>query len=355
MGGGSSHDRRRTRRLLSRLKKTPPISSDKQAAENRTDLTPKGSSERFLDIAYDSSLQVGLVLVISVAIAGFTTNPFYGYGVALMFAWVYISVAIFKNIKSTFLWKRVLARFAMIVLVGMGLYATWIYMPRPEPRNITLTFRDSPYLTKAVERRLTRDFNDMRNYFSSLDIAIGSEVPPISIVQGSSSGLTENFGLPGYRNDLTIGSDVLGDPMACTRDYAYWVIGRLFLSQQRAVRVLPPDPNSENKLDGFQQIMLEQTFVAYFNWSFWGTEVPYGHKQPEILWEIRSKLGDIFADRLIAAMLRTTVDTPDEGADKNSDIYFVHKLKIAYSIVGSGDEKWLQIVDILKKNNLPTG
>jgi hypothetical protein len=162
---------------------------EKQTAQNsktvlKKPTTAQESSEpmgKLGRVAYDATFLMGFGVVISV-IVGATTNPVYGFGAALCFAWIFFCATIVKHTKS-------LARTIILMgLVGAVLYEGWTYIPRPEPKSIVLTFKDSTYITPAIKRRLNRDINGMRSYFEDLGIHTDSDLPPVTILEGDYMG-----------------------------------------------------------------------------------------------------------------------------------------------------------------------
>jgi hypothetical protein len=302
------------------------------------------------EITYDSLLLAAVLLLVAVAAPKF--SPLYGDAVTLLVAWIFLAIFVWRRL---FAHQQRIAKGALIAVVGVVFYLGWSYMPRPEPKKLILTFKGSSFVTAAIERRLDRDFNGMRNYFEALGIKTNADVPPITIVKGSAGGYDEAGGLPQYRKSIRIGSDNLSSVEDCTGAYADYAVDQLFNASPRLTRIMegqPPD--QEHILKLIEQVYVARELSTYFNHSFWG-EIDDKKQviRKSVLWEIHEKLGADFTDRLAAAVLNTTVDTPDEGSDPNFLIYFSRKIKIGYSIVESGQEKWSTIVEILKENGLP--
>jgi hypothetical protein len=79
----------------------------------------------------------------------------------------------------------------------------------------------------------------------------------------------------------------------------------------------------------------------YFNWSFWDykpTQVGGYWSSP--LWDIRQSFDKRFTDKLVAFTLRIILDSPEENANADFDLYFYNSmLKADHVVDGTHDTK----------------
>ena len=207
--------------------------------------------------------------------------------------------------------------------------------------KIHLLFKDSPLLTNAVREQITRDLSVFREYLLDLDIPVPNEFPPIGVGSGpGSAGTHTSDSLPAYRSSATINAGWILDRRSVTAQYVHYVVTDILK------RRLAQHPTASH----LQDMIAASAIAAYYNWSFWDYKADnVGGYWSSQLWDIRSRFGKQFADRLVGFALKGMVDNPEEDADPRFDFYFYNKIKIADSIVDNNAEKMGEIKRIIEK------
>jgi hypothetical protein len=308
------------------------------------------SQKALSEILVEDLPLLGAGMVLTVVLSSVT--PQYAIVINLSVAAFILSLSLGARYFNSYVgYRKFLYKALLIFSICAPLFVIWILVPKPELARISIELKDSPYATRAREARLDRDFNGVRYFFEGLKIKTTSDIPPISISDTDGVSLTESPGLPNNRKTISIGKKLLDVPQSCTRGYIDFLLDRLFFPTSRLTGILGHsyNPRPGNIASFAKQTGMEQIFVTYFNDSFWG-EPSSVESGP--LWAIRGVLGDVFTDRLVTAMLKTTLDSPEEGNNLQLNDYFAYKLKIAFSIVSSDQEKWGKIQEILRKYNM---
>lgn len=210
--------------------------------------------------------------------------------------------------------------------------------------KMRLVFRDSPLLTNEIKGGITEDLSAFREYLLALGLPVSNEFPPIGVSNGPGSAQTHVAGsLPTYRSSVTITRDWFVDRRAITAQYADYAVNEAF--QRRA--------DQHPSISTSQDMMAASISSRYYNWSFWdykpNEEVGYWSSQ---LWEMRSSFGKQFTDQLVGFTIKSMLDTPEEGAHPNFDIYFYHKLQQGDSVIDSDPEKMSKITEIIQKSGI---
>jgi hypothetical protein len=215
--------------------------------------------------------------------------------------------------------------------------------------NITLSFKDSPYMTWWREQIITYDLSRMQKYLANNGVPVPSVLPPITVGTGKFAnqvGSSTPPNLPINRGALEIGVAKLGDRQSVTFEYLSYVM------QPESVRAFSA-AHSMQDIGLF--IMFSDGLVDYFNSSYWNQRSsPPGLYPPgEALWSIRAALGQTFADKLAAASVEVlATDSADiKGAEIN--IEQARILMLADSLVESECDNWPKIRDILIGLGIP--
>jgi hypothetical protein len=242
--------------------------------------------------------------------------------------------------------RRLLLRVSVSLAIALAYMFTFGYIgfrQYQKQEAIKLEFRDSPYLSWWVQIRIKHDVAKFRDYLAALDIDVPTDVPPFQVHSGPTSASTNiatPAGLPTYRGGLSIGKDVIGKRSASTLVYGGYVIERL----------LVPQLNTENMV---RLMLVHIGLQHYLNWSYWGgkqvDEDPLW-APASILWDIRDRFGKSFTDRLVANMLRSIVDSPNEVQAPKFDTYLCERLRLADKLTESESQRWPEIESILKQD-----
>jgi hypothetical protein len=217
--------------------------------------------------------------------------------------------------------------------------------------NLHIHFKESPDFFWWRRQIITHDIARMRDYFISLEIPVPEDLPAIGVQTGPNSGTCGQVtppGLPLYRSEIVIGESSVKNRQTVTSCYSDYVVGSV-MSKALAGIPWPIPPDRIGELG--EQLMLSSGFSQYFVWSFWDakTDTPgFGIW----FWDIRERLGSDYTDRLAAATLRATSDSPAEGRDDNVGLYLAAKIKIGESVVDNECSKWPQIESVLLKGGV---
>lgn len=229
--------------------------------------------------------------------------------------------------------------------------ASPISVPIPNPpdwrepqSSIHLVFQDSPLLTEAVQQQITRDLSAFREYLLGLGIQVPEEFPPIGISSSPGSTQLRTWGsLPTYRSGATINQGWILDRRAVTEQYADYIIAELL--RQRV--------EQHPSVCTVQDMVASSAIARYYNWSFWdykaANAIGYWSSQ---LWAVRGLTGKHFADNLVAFTLKAIIDSPEEDAHPDFDVYFYRKIKIADSVIDGNAEKMEDIKAVIEKNGI---
>ena len=243
-------------------------------------------------------------------------------------------------------------RVFVLVISGLG-YCWFLSYPilkqYQKEINIKLSFKDSPQMTWWREQVITYDLYRMQTYLSGLGIPVPSSLPPISVGTGAlanETGSSTPPNLPVNRGSLMIGSSKLNDRKSMTQEYTSYVV------QQQSTNVLGVFPNF---VDGIPLLMMGNGLAGYFNASYWKEKPPMFFPSGDILWSVRSSLGEPFADKLAGASLQVLNENPTDIKSSPGDLAIeqARMLMLADSVVESECDKWPQIRDLLIQSGVP--
>jgi hypothetical protein len=235
---------------------------------------------------------------------------------------------------------------ASLSVLNVGASSNQEAIPNPpgwiEPKTkVSIIFRESVLLTDETKRQITTDVSAFREYFLHLGIPVSDEIPPIGVSAGPGSGQIHVQGtLPLYRSDITISHGWFVNRRAITWQYADYAIHEV-LARRRA---------KHPTVEAMQDIIAGAAISQYFNWSYWEDKPANegGYWSPP-LWQIRSRFGKAFTDRLVAFAIRTMIDNPEEGADPNFDLYFYRKLQQGDSVIDNDAMRMGEMTEIIKR------
>jgi len=236
-----------------------------------------------------------------------------------------------------------------VTLLDVGASPSDASIPDPpdwhEPKmGMPLRFTDSPLLTTAVRRQITRDLSAFREYLTGLEIPVAGDFPPIGVSDRPGSAQARMLGsLPTYRSSATINQGWILDRRAVTGQYVDYAIAEML--RQRA--------GQHSTVSVLQDMMATSAIAGYYNWSFWNYKPDNagGHWSSQ-LWQIRGVLGKRFTDRLVAFTLKGLLDSPEEDADPHFDTYFYRKMQAADSVIDNNAEKMGEIKAIIEKSGI---
>jgi hypothetical protein len=244
---------------------------------------------------------------------------------------------------------------AIALVAILAVIAFHVYRGFAEGSRMELTFKDSPPLTKLRRERIRNNLWRCHEYLESIHLESPTSLPPIGVRNGRAPN--NNSGrLPDYGSSILLGTDSLDDPMQETLVYIDYSLEQL-ISKQLA----DPWPFTTMRARQDQWLPDQQAasgIASYLNWSFWNRKPPneaaiWGNP----LWEIRTQFGKEYTDNLASRAFKEIMDTPEDGADQNFELYFYRKLKTADRIVENDGTKWPQVQAILTKKqyglNLP--
>lgn len=225
-------------------------------------------------------------------------------------------------------------------LLSVGGSPTQEHVPDPtdwvEPKtHVHLIFQDSSVLTGHLQNQLERDISAFREYLIRLGIPVSDGYPPIGVSNGPGAAQTRSMGqLPTYRSQVSITQGWFVDRRAVTPQYVDYAISG-------ALQKRPPKST-------LQDMMAASAAGQYFNGSFWNYKPKAeGGYWATPMWDVRSRFGKDFADRLLAFAVKSMIDSPDEGAHCNFDLYFYHKLQQGYSVIDSDPYRMTEITRIV--------
>jgi hypothetical protein len=227
--------------------------------------------------------------------------------------------------------------------------------PSPEPianppdwiqpdATMQLIFQDSPLLTNEIKHQVTQDISAFREYLLRLRIPVSDDFPPIGVSDGPGSTQAQIAGsLPTYRSSVKITRGWFVNRRAITEQYAYYAIND----------VLTRGAAQHRGGSALQDMIASSALSQYYNWSFWDHKpnAEGGHWSSQ-LWDIRSSFGKDFTDQLLGFTIKSILDSPEEGADANFDIYFHHKLQQGDSVIDSDPERMSKITNIIEKSGI---
>jgi hypothetical protein len=316
MSGGSSHDRRKIRRLLADLGRVPvppPIDTMNPPAKKSAPraiaelvfgvvLTLAGITEMF-PLVISMSLCVGGLILLYLGVREVTTE---------------------SRRLPKICW-RVAAPSFYILLIAFPLTKQYQH-----EINLNLDFKDSPYFSWWRRQIITHDIAKMRDFLNDLEIETPTKLPPFGIQSKSGGyGAVTPPNLPLNRSELIIGELDVCDRPSATHSYVSYIID-----------IYPAKSFSETTL------IIRIGFSEYFNSSFWNMKPITLIPPPvSIFLNLREELQAPFADRLAAATFRTVLDDPMSVKDD-----FIRALMIGDSIVDNECGKWPQIEKTLITN-----
>ena len=217
-----------------------------------------------------------------------------------------------------------------IYLSNVGGSPTQERIPDPvdwrEPTSLlALTYTDSPVLTDNVQRQITRDISAFHEYLVNLGIPISDQYPPIGVSSGPGSAQEHTSeALPVYRSKENITESWILDRRSVTDPYAYHVIFEALRKR------LDKHPHVSGAQDGWVAMAL----AMYYNWSFWNYKPPDAIGYWSLpLWDIRQAYGKDFTDKLVAYTLKVILDSPEENANADFNLYFYNCLLKGDSVI----------------------
>jgi hypothetical protein len=158
-----------------------------------------------------------------------------------------------------------------------------------QPAKIKLIFKDSPAFTPARKTSITREMDAFRSYLSDVGFDAPNELPPLDARPGGGIGF--NLSNPGsiYDAQISIGEDILDDADKIRNVYAQWMFKYVVFRDAML------------DMQGTYQLLVRNSadvFSCYYRGSLIGANVcpsPW----LDALWEIRTKKGREFGDKLL--------------------------------------------------------
>jgi hypothetical protein len=313
------------------------------------------SAGQIFDTVLASPVTWGVLAIIAGAVALAGKFSITASDNVLVVAAVLAIVAIFR--APPFSQQDLLVRVLWTSLLGSALSLSLVTLSEWWHPVVQLDFKDSPFFTDQIKRRIRRDITENRDYLTRLGIRLPDQLPPVRVQTGPNagrSGLYTPPALPNYRWEMVVGENSINDRGAPTEMYDSFVVGQL---------VFDPKVMAEfgNSVQGIAiPMMLSEAFTTYFNTSFWGQRPVHGMPWTTQLWKIRDELGATFTDRMVAYALMSVYDSPKEGIEtkfdpfKNLQLYLYRKLKVGDSVIDNESARWPEVVRILKADGFPT-
>lgn len=331
MSGGSSHDRRQFKRMLSRLGEIPlpPVADPMKEASKKS--VPRAIIELVVGIAF------GMAAV-------FEMYPLEINGILCALGLIGISLGVREFTKES---KPVIIKASWRVGAFL-LYGMLIFFPlrRQYLReiNLHLEFKDSPYFCWWRRQLITHDVAKCRDFLGELGIETPGRLPPFSIQSGAGGGgIATPPKLPIDRSTLTIGESDIRERAVATSTYINYVV-ELLVSKSLS--------DSDSVQDIANLGMVREGFASYFNSSFWSTaSLINGFPPSNFLWEIRKATDSQFSDKIAAATLKTMVDDP-AVRDRDLNIYILRAFMIGDSVVDNECGRWPQLKKVLTSNGI---
>jgi hypothetical protein len=255
------------------------------------------------------------------------------------------------------------------VMVGLIFLQTYRSTLQARPK---IMIKHSPALGILDRLRIQRDLWSFGDHLRDLGLKVDTPVPPIAVTGRRPGALIARRGRPGEETTVDVRESQIGilksqipDRMALLDGYSYW-----YLDQQ-----MPP---VLSRIDWNR--MQDQTYLkriseaADIQRGFVGVVARYlvdsylGKKRPDVvrwdgaLWEIRSRFGIEFADKLVAAMMAgmsTEASGPPElaflhGADETAvlDLNLYRQISRAEDYLDSESGRLPALEEVLTRHGI---
>ena len=229
--------------------------------------------------------------------------------------------------------------FLITGLLGLGIYRWTVFTTLEKLEPIEFLFKQSEVLTPKRQARIQNDLTAFAAYLKKIDLPLPPGQPPIEITSKQGSGAGGQLDGPTYYDTVTIKADEIDSQSAATQAYSTWVTMRLLntsISKTKTFETLDEIFRTITPIVG-TNMPAWNIFGQYFSDSYWGIQSNPTAPQPELqaLWEIRSKCGQKFTDRLIAFTVRRFIDDNQKSYKGNFDEYFAERIAEADRIVDS--------------------
>jgi hypothetical protein len=293
-----------------------------------------------------------LVLGLGLSIAGISEMfPLHISLFLYLGAMVFIVIGLREAIKGLMSFPANLALYAAVIACYGYLISFPVVKQYKKEINLSLDFKEPANVSVFRKQLITYDIAKFRDFLSSLQIEVPTEVPPIAIStdvnDAKQTGSSTPPNLHNYRFELMIGRLVVLDRGAVTDTYSRYVFQQKWSKAARGIQV-----------PAQFYILVNLVGIAdYFNSSYWNKKsVTTLSLLTNYLWDLREHLGASFTDKLAAATVKTMVDASGEVIDADvTDVttYSVRSLMIGDLIVEVNCNSWSQIAKVIEADGVP--
>jgi len=238
-------------------------------------------------------------------------------------------------------------------------------------RQIEVIFKDSPLFTEKRRITISRDLNRFAAYLGALGMPIPTDLPPIGIDTTKPKAVGWSFNEQRnnkyYYNTFTLERGTLDDRQKITEAYSNFVVGRFIYtpttlaisdSEHQTPEQFYDSIHTPQQMDRSYRWAASVPLTQYLNHSYWNQ--PFAKNQQPIcpdqgdgtafyFWEIRSRFGKEFTDKLAVFTLRAVVDKPYTDSTQRYRQYFHERLKMADSVIDNENAKFPGIEAIYKE------
>ena len=191
--------------------------------------------------------------------------------------------------------------------------------PKAPAPEIKLIFKDSPLLTEARKRNITKAINEAYSYLVNLGFPLEKEVPPLCVSPYNVQSMSGVFPGTIYERQIYLPHNSLDDPNTIRRVYLSYVFGMLFHSIDGGALS-----------DQATRTTVAFLFTDYCASSIAGKNLDSGewrgHNWMQAVWEIRQRQGQAATDRYMYYAYRTWDVDPTKPSGAFEDVFLTRFL-----------------------------
>jgi len=210
------------------------------------------------------------------------------------------------------------------------------------PILVRLNFKDSPVLTPKRRTEITRTIDNFYRYLTeAVGLELPRELPPLGISpKGGPMLAGGNYEAPIYYSHIVIPEDGIDNPDEIRFAYSGYVFEKALVPAEGPLRPLDEEA--------------AWVFFCYYPSSFSGNAIcapdaPAG-KWRSALWEIRSRYGQAYADKLLCYTLKmwnTSVNRQD-----NFDVFFGNKMRAGETAIDNDADRFRAVSEVLARHGI---
>lgn len=199
-------------------------------------------------------------------------------------------------------------------------------------------FKASPLFTKHRQFKISSDINQFYGYLTRLGFPIPKNLPPIGV--RNAPGVFTATPAPVSQSEISIAESELDKPNAITRQYAIWIFHELLPGQVTDSSAWF-DMDAGRLYSAYFVSSFEDTYISPDNLAYWG----------DALWELRSKYGQNFVDRLLLYSFQSW--RPPEPQQNDFDSFFWVRFLMGLHAIDNQGENRDAVLNIMKSHGLP--